>query len=54
MKNVGRSLSVELVEGEKVEGELKEVKSDSIVIGKDDRELAFKEIKQSKVIVSFK
>ena len=54
LKNVGRSLSVELIEGEKVEGELKEVKSDSIVIGKDDRELVFKEIKQSKVIVSFK
>lgn len=54
LKNVGRSLSVELVEGEKVEGELIEVKSDSIVLGKDDRELAFKEIKQSKVIVSFK
>lgn len=54
LKNVGRSLSVELMEGEKVEGELKEVKSDSIVIGKDDRELVFKEIKQSKVIVSFK
>lgn len=56
VKNIGRSLSVETMEGEKLEGELKEVNEDSIRLSlkKDERMISLKEIKQSKVIVSFK
>lgn len=54
-KNLGRSLKIEMNDGEIIEGELKEASDDSIVIGKNNsRTIAFKEIKQSKVIVSFK
>ena len=56
VKNVGRSLVVETVEGEKVEGELKEVKDETIELNckQEMRSLKFEEIKQSKVKVSFK
>lgn len=55
VKNIGRELEVELIE-EKVEGELKKVDEDSIVLDLkgEERSLKFEEIKQSKVKVSFK
>ncbi|WP_424962469.1 ribosome maturation factor RimP [Ekhidna sp.] len=55
-KNVGRSLQVELVNGQMEEGELVEVTKDAIVLKgkKVNQSLDFEEIKQSKVKVSFK
>lgn len=56
VNNQGRTLSIETTEGEKIEGELKQVTDDSIVVEvkKEDRTMSFKEISQSKVVVSFK
>ena len=57
VKNVGRELTVETLEGEKIEGELTLVKDEVIELkikGKEQASLPFKEIKQSKVKVSFK
>ncbi len=57
VKNVGRNLAVETIEGEKVEGELISVNDETIELkikGKEQESLPFKEIKQSKVKVSFK
>lgn len=54
-KNVGRGLQVETISGEKLEGTLKEVKEEAIVLaGKSDQKVSFSDIKQSKVVVSFK
>ncbi|MEQ9466029.1 MAG: ribosome maturation factor RimP [Ekhidna sp.] len=54
-KNKGRDLEVELDE-EKLEGKLKEINEDSIVleVKSQERLIKFEEIKQSKVKVSFK
>ena len=56
VKNVGRSLQVELINGQKEEGELLEVTKDAIILKgkKVTQSLSFEEIKQSKVKVSFK
>ncbi|SNS91423.1 ribosome maturation factor RimP [Ekhidna lutea] len=55
LKNIGRKLEVETVDGKHHEGQLKEVKDDGIVLkDKEERSLGFEEIKQSKVKVSFK
>ena len=57
VKNVGRELTIETLEGEKIEGELTLVKDEIIELrtkGKEQTSLPFKEIKQSKVKVSFK
>lgn len=55
VKNIGRSLEVELVDETKLEGELKDVNEEEILINaKGDRSIQFKDIKQSKVKVSFK
>ncbi|WP_425389419.1 ribosome maturation factor RimP [Ekhidna sp.] len=54
-KNIGRSLNIEMVDGEKVEGELIAVKDEEILIkNKTERSLQIKDIRQSKVKVSFK
>ncbi len=55
-KNEGRSLQIETVEGEKIEGKLMEVGADDLTLetnGKE-RSLSFSEINQSKIVVSFK
>ncbi|MEM7297528.1 MAG: hypothetical protein AAF391_04595, partial [Bacteroidota bacterium] len=56
VKNIGRELSVETNEGEKVEGKLKQVDNENIILAtrQSDMVLNFEEIKQSKVKVSFK
>ncbi|MEP0984490.1 ribosome maturation factor RimP [Ekhidna sp.] len=55
IKNIGRDLTIELTDGTLLEGELKVVDDDEILInGKDERSIQFIDIKQSKVKVSFK
>ncbi len=59
-KNVGRSLKVTLLDGREVKGELVNVKDKGIILLEKDRkaqketEISFDEVKQSKVLVSFK
>lgn len=55
-KNIGRELSVETTENEKIEGKLKQVEKDHIALASKqaDRIIKFEVIKQSKVKVSFK
>lgn len=55
-KNIGRNLSIELESGENLEGELLRVTMDDISVKdkKEERIISFKEIKQSKVKISFK
>ena len=55
-KNVGRELEVEMMDGEKLDGELSDVNNEVIVLSikGEGRSLKFEEIKQSKVKVSFK
>lgn len=56
VKNVGRSLVVETLEGTNIEGELLQVEKDEIFLkgSAEKRSIKFEEIKQSKVKVSFK
>jgi ribosome maturation factor RimP len=56
VKNIGRSVIVETLEGVNVEGELHAVEKDEIFLKDktEERSLKFEEIKQSKVKVSFK
>ena len=60
VKNVGRKLKVELMNGEQLSGMLKKYENDSITLemGKSNqivnKELTLNEIRKSKVIVSFK
>lgn len=56
VKNVGRSLVVETLEGTNIEGELLKVGKDEIFLKgpAEKRSIKFEEIKQSKVKVSFK
>lgn len=57
VKNVGRELAVETIEGEKLEGTLQKVEEEMIeliIAKKYVHSIAFQEIKQSKVKVSFK
>ena len=55
-KNVGRVLSIELEDGESIEGELLKVEKEQIQVKvkNEEREYPFKKIKQSKVKISFK
>ncbi len=57
IKNIGRELTVETIEGEKIEGELMLVNDEMIELkirGKKQGSLLFKKIRQSKVKISFK
>lgn len=56
VKNIGRNLVIETIGGEKVEGELEQVKEEAIELNckEEIRSLRFEEIKHSKVKVSFK
>lgn len=56
VKNIGRSVIVETLEGVNVEGELQAVEKDEIFLKDktEERSIKFEEIKQSKVKVSFK
>ena len=55
VKNVGRELEIEMLDGEKIHGELTNVENEEILIkDKVERSLQIKDIKQSKVKVSFK
>ena len=56
VKNVGRGLMVETNDGEQIMGDLKSVDEEKITLSskKEERQISIKEIKQSKVIVSFK
>lgn len=56
VKNVGRELETETINGDKIEGELSEVGKDTITLihKGESKSLKFEEIKQSKVKVSFK
>ena len=57
VKNIGRMLKVEMSSGDVNEGKLEEVTEDNIVLVLEKQEpktIAFNEIKQSKIIVSFK
>jgi len=51
-KNIGRTLTVELNDGTKIEGKLNRVEESSIEV--NDQSISFEEIKQSKVKISFK
>lgn len=55
-KNIERGLEVEFNSGEKVNGKLKKVSDDGIVIQtkKEEKTFSFSEINQSKIEVSFK
>lgn len=56
VKNIGRDLEIECVDGGKKEGKLLEVSEEMIVISRNqqDQQIKFSEIKQSKVKISFK
>lgn len=62
LKNLGRQLSVTLLDGSQKKGKLVEVKDESIALGITEKkkkeelliEIAFSEIKKSNIIVSFK
>jgi len=55
-KNVGRELTLELIDGGSVDGELLSVNEEAIRVmtKKEPREYPLKEIKQSKIKISFK
>ncbi len=56
IKNKGRRIVVETLENEKLEGELKEVSEEGIMIAlkNEEKEMKFGEINQSKIMVSLK
>ena len=70
VKNVGRGLEVQLKSGEQIEGELTEVKEESIVVSWEEkreiegkkkketvevqRELPFTDIVEARIVISFK
>lgn len=56
VKNKGRNLSVELLDGSKTEGKLIEVDLDKILLEdkKEARAINFEDIRKSKVVVAFK
>ena len=56
VKNIGRGLDVKLMDGTKLTGDLLKAEDDGIALEIDgeNREISFKEIDKSKVVVSFK
>lgn len=56
LKNVGRTLNVQCIEGERLKGELKKVNDSSILLEKDKKEIEieFSNIKEAKIVVGFK
>ncbi len=56
LKNTGRQLEVEKIDGEKVTGKMVEASQDEIVLAieNEKRSIPFTEIVQSKILVSFK
>jgi len=55
VKNIGRKVSIQLLEDRKVEGKLKEVKDNEVVVlvGKNEESIPWNEIKETKILVSF-